>query len=837
MAKGQAESGITASLVGKSPDTQTANGNGGPRGINQVNDSPYRPNQIIPGNGDKVDSLTPGTLVDENGPDSLSDFANQDIEQGQEATYDNYNTTAGMSEPQWIDLGRRCYDIGRQFYRQGYQTQHLNNSYMFKSMHQPGSKYGSEAFRNRSKIFRPLTRMASRSWEADIATAMFLNDDYMHISSRQASDQDSAASASVIKEIMNLRLDKGWYTTCIGAAQDAFINGPVIGKVFWWHETVDTVQDVPVNDANGQLIGLQTVTSKKVIKDEPYIELIMPENFIFDPTAKWNDVIGTGNYFIHRKQMTADEVMVKMNAGEWIKRERGEILTCRWAMEDDSVQQSKRGYNKPDPINNDNADTNYELVLINEVFVRREGLWYTYHMLGTNWLLEQPALLETKYHHGRLPFVYGTAMIESHINVPDSKTQIGSQLQDAVNEVSNQRVDNVKLALNKRYLAKRGAAIDLASLTRSSPGGVTMTSDPTNDVMPLEVNDVTQSSYEETQRLTMEMNELQGTFSGQAVANNREMNETVGGMKLLSNAATKVNDYDIRTFVYTWVRPVLELYMLNIQYYENDQVIMSIAVENSQYFPRLKAEDLTDDFMTKQLELKIDTGIGATDPVQRVNTLMYGVTTVLQLPGMADQMDSKAVGSAIFSTLGQGDGSKFFPSLARNYQEPADKAPPPPDPLVLAAQEEAKGRIREAEVKMQGELQKQQLLLAADRELKLLQMALDAEMQGKQGQLDILMRMLDNETKLRIAGAQDATKRQTTVLQHGSAMEQANLARQHEVDQTNASRQHEIAMGETQRAHDVDMVDRSNAAATALQQAKAIGQQVGPVQEEVSNGQ
>lgn len=787
-----AEKGISESLVGRSPDTRTPEAGGGARGINQVNDDPYRANSMIPGNGNEGNTVAFGEM------DSYSAYENDgEVSQAEEQTYDEAELVAGMSMTEWVDLGRRCYDTGRIFYRQGYQTQHLNNTYMFKGRHAPGSKYGSEAFRNRSKIFRPLTRMASRSWEADIATSLFLNDDYMHISARRVSDKESAAAASVLKEMVNLRLDKNWYPTCIGAAQDSFINGPAIAKVFWWHETATVLSDRPITDETGQVIGLETVKNEKIIKDEPYIELILPENFIYDPTARWNDVIGTGNYFVHRKMMAVDDVMVRINRGEWNKITIGEILSCRWSMEDDSVQQSKRGEGKPDPLNNDNASTNYEMVMVNEVFVRREGVWYTYHMMGTQFMLEAPVLLENRYHHGRLPFVYGTAMIESHNNSPDSKTQLGSELQQAVNEVSNQRMDNVKLALNKRFLAKRGAAIDLASLTRSSPGGVTMTSDPQTDVLPMEVSDVTQSSYEETQRLTMEMNEAQGTFSGQAVANNREMNETVGGMKLLSNAATKVNDFDIRTFVFTFVRPVLELFMLTIQYYENDQTIMSVAVENSAFFPRLKLEDLTDDMMTKQLELKVDTGIGATDPVQRVNTLMYGVSTVMQLPGMVDEMDTKAVGSAIFATLGQGDGSKFFPSLSRNYVEPEEKAPPPPDPLVLAAQEEARGRIEEANIKMQADLAKTQMQIEADQRLRLIEMALEAEMAGKKGQLDILMALLDSETKLKISGQTDKTKRDTTALQHGSAMRREALQREHETSQTAMSQAREIAQNET----------------------------------------
>ncbi len=783
-----AQKGISENLVGRAPDTQAPAGGGGSRGITQVSDEPYRPNEIIPGSGDSPDSHADGSM------DTYSMFEQDllDVDQALEQTFDEAEGIMGMARQEWVDLGRRCYDVGRTFYRQGYQTQHLNGSDLFKSRHERGSKYHDAAYRNRSKIFRPLTRMAARSWEADIASALFMNDDYQHVTARNVSDPDAMAAAAVIKEMVNLRLDKNWYTTCIGAAQDSFINGPAIGKVYWWHETTTTSRDEPEVDEEGNLVGLRTVTDEHVVKDEPVIEILLPENFIFDPTARWNDVVGTAKYFVHRKMMSVDDVLIRMDSGEWNRISEGEILTCRWAMEDDAVMQSKRGEGKPDPINNDNADTAYESVMVNEVFVRRRGVWYTYHMMGTQFLLEDPVELKDRYHHGRIPFAYGSAMIESHNNIPDSKAYIGSHLQNAVNEVSNQRVDNVKLALNKRYIIRRGATVDLQMLTRSSPGSVVFTNDPAGDIQPMEVNDVTQSSYEEVQRMTMEMNEVQGTFSGQAVANNRELNETVGGMKLLSNAATKIVDFDIRTFVFTWVRPVLELFMLTIQYYENDETIMSIAANNSAYFPRLKVEDLTDDMMTKQLEMKVDVGIGATDPVQRVNTLMYGVTQVMQLPGMAENMDAKAVGSAVFSALGQGDGSRFFPNLAKNYVE-QQKAPPPPDPLVLAAQEEAKGRIQEAQVKAEQALQIEQMRLQQERELKLIQMALDAETAGKGNQIDILRTLLENDTRLKIAGAQDATKRQTTALQAGMSMRDTALNTAAQIAQSQSPMQQEIS--------------------------------------------
>ncbi len=132
-----AQKGISDGLVGRAPDTQTPMGGGGARGITQVNDEPYRANQIIPGTGDSPDSHADGSM------DSYSMFEQDlmEVDQALESTFDEVEGVLGMARQQWLDLGRRCYDVGRTFYRQGYQTQHLNGSYLFKNRHEPGSKY------------------------------------------------------------------------------------------------------------------------------------------------------------------------------------------------------------------------------------------------------------------------------------------------------------------------------------------------------------------------------------------------------------------------------------------------------------------------------------------------------------------------------------------------------------------------------------------------------------------------------------------------------------------------------------------------------------------------
>ena len=70
-------------------------------------------------------------------------------------------------------------------------------------------------------------------------------------------------------------------------------------------------------------------------------------------------------------------------------------------------------------------------------------------------------------------------------------------MQAEINEVANQRIDNVKFAMNKRYWVRRNQQVDIRSITRNVPGSVTMMNDPEKDVKVQETNDVTSSAYQE----------------------------------------------------------------------------------------------------------------------------------------------------------------------------------------------------------------------------------------------------------------------------------------------------------------------------------------------------
>jgi hypothetical protein len=177
--------------------------------------------------------------------------------------------------------------------------------------------------------------------------------------------------------------------------------------------------------------------------------------------------------------------------------------------------------------------------------------------------------------------VIGICVIETHTAYPPGPVRLGRDVQQELNQNANQRIDNVSFAMNKRYLVKRTAQVDLRSLQRNVPGSSTLVNDVETDVKVVDTPDVTASAYEEQDRLNLDFDDLTGSFSQASVQANRKLNETVGGMNILTKDASALSAYQLRTFVETWAEPVLRQLLLLEARYETDVVIMGLAAKKA----------------------------------------------------------------------------------------------------------------------------------------------------------------------------------------------------------------------------------------------------------------
>lgn len=111
--------------------------------------------------------------------------------------------------------------------------------------------------------------------------------------------------------------------------------------------------------------------------------------------------------------------------------------------------------------------------------------------------------------------------------------------QDEINEIRNQRVDNVNLIMNKMIAVFEKAIVNRKDLT-SQPGGVIRLKDQVTDdirkvLTPLEFPDVSQSAYKETMEIERQIQERTGAnrVSMGSSGGVKDSNQTLGGMELL----------------------------------------------------------------------------------------------------------------------------------------------------------------------------------------------------------------------------------------------------------------------------------------------------------------
>jgi hypothetical protein len=607
-----------------------------------------------------------------------------------------------------------------------------------------------------------------------MAVAFFTNEDVVSVQPRNPNDLEQVAAAAVSQSIMQYRLTNTipWFQTMTAALQDAAVQGVCISHQYWEFEEQEEsyinvdAQNKTVMDEEGNPVISKQKTS---IKDKPIIELISPENLRIDPASDWSDPIESSPYIIQLIPMYIQDVRHKMDEGEWIDVPVGELLTSE-TDESDNTTRLVRDEPREDRLDNDagygDIDS-YKIVWVHKNIVKKEGADWCYYTAGVNSMLTEPKLLQEMYpwlRSGERPYVMGYTNIESHKIYPSGTVELTQELQAAANDIWNQRFDNVRLAMNKRYHIRRDRNIDLDALFRSVPGGAVEMDDPDTDVRVIDTKDVTSSAYAEQDRINMDFDELQGNFSTSTVQGARSLNETVGGMSLMASNSGTVTEYVLRTFSETWVERALKQLLRLEQYYETDEVILELAGDAASQINE-QFQGSVDDLLKYEVLLKVNVGISATDPLRKVQNLVSGIQMLGELPGFAESLNVPEVVKEVFGQLGYKDGERFV-----NMEEN-------PEVAQLTAQiEEMQAYIEGEQGKLQNRIQVEQMKQQGNLEAANLKYGAEIRKKEMEGQLKYLDLQLKQEDV--------ATRRAELMLQREALINQiadTEIARQEEM--------------------------------------------------------
>lgn len=631
----------------------------------------------------------------------------------------------------WLQRAEAAYTMSTSYMDTNYRKQWENSERHFQNKHQIGSKYYKESYRYRSKFFRPKTRSMMRNNEAAASAAYFGNMDLVSIEPQDPNNKIQQASADVNRSLLDYRLQNSipWFLTCIGAFQDAQKVGCICSYQDWEYRTVQETFKVDALNPETGLYETTTAKENRIIADQPRIRLLPIENVRIHPHSDWMNPIKSSPFLTVLWPMFVKDVRLRMKNDDektgrpkWVELNEGELITAQKARFD-STRLTREG-NREDPLEKQVPGVeDFDIIWVHENYMNIDGNDVCYYTLGTEYMLdEEPYPIEEIHFTGERPVVMGIGVLETHKVYPDSLAHITSPIQREVNEVTNSRRDNVFLVLNKRYLVKRGSQTDLRSIVRNVPASITLTGEPTQDVVPIEFNDVTGSSYMEQDRLNAEYDSLSGGFDTASVQTNRNLNETVGGMRMMRSGSMSLTDYLIKTFSETWVEPVIKQLIKLEQKYETDNVILAIAAQKAQIWQRYGIDRVTDDLLNQTLTITVSAGDGASDPTSKLQRFLLAAKSYVEMAASQSNlpipvMNIQEAGKEIFGRLGYKDGTRFI------YQQ--DK---PENQLIIAQIQQMKQVIGQLQTKLQDK--------EADRQAKLIETKMKEDAETSRTQME-----------------------------------------------------------------------------------------------------
>lgn len=549
-------------------------------------------------------------------------------------------------QPHWKKRAQDALRFSTTYLDSNLRRQFDDSLRAFNNEHPSDSKYNTEGFRKRSNLFVPKTRAVIRKNEAAGAAAFFSNQDTVSVSALNQSVREEVVSADIMQQLLQHRLTKTipWFQVVQGGLQDAQVMGACLAHTYWQYSTR--------RNTEGELVKG---------KDQPCVDLVALENFRFDPSASWVDPVNTSPYNIHLIPMYVGDVKERMT-GPNPKGQRWfnyDDTYFRVENPDDSTRSARLG-SAQDPTQQKRSVSDYDIVWVHRHIHRWAGTDYEFYMLESEHFLTDPEPLEKTVFHGQRPYVLGITILETHKPIPTSVPKLVKGLQDDVNELKNQRFDNVRFVLNKRWFAKRGKNVDLASLVRNTPGGITLLDDPEKDVREITWPDVTASAYQEEDRNTQSFDDLIGNFSSSSIQMARSAREPARAMTLLQAPANILTEYLLKTYAVTFVQPVLRQLVLLEQHYETDETILAIAGQKAKVFQKFGVDRVTDDMLDRELTVNINVGMGATDPVTKLQKFILAMQSFAQLavkppPGV----NLEEVLKEICALSGYQDGERF----------------------------------------------------------------------------------------------------------------------------------------------------------------------------------
>lgn len=374
---------------------------------------------------------------------------------------------------------------------------------------------------NKAKVFDPRTFRVIET----VAPRMVANDP---IGSYYPVEKGDMAVANILNSILKYDWERaGMFVKLLEFVKSVLIFGTGFGRVYWDYRECEKTRMKP-KKINGKMVWDSKNQEKYTYTeyDGPNFEPLNIYDCFPDPNAKSIDSM---RWFIYRRFRTLKELKSENESrgGEFYKNL--DELEARLASKEDKPQ----GTGRP-------ADSEYRehrrVMLSTQEYVGEDESNPDIAILRRyerdRWIDYVPDVdliildIENPYFHGELPIVHMVDYPYPNELYGMGEIEPVERIQRAINAVLNQRLDNVQLTLNTMWKVRNGSGVALHTL-KSTPGNIITTNDM-NGVEPIQIPDVTGSTFVQT------MNYLTSSLQ-----NGTGITDYTSGINSSSNTATK----------------------------------------------------------------------------------------------------------------------------------------------------------------------------------------------------------------------------------------------------------------------------------------------------------
>jgi hypothetical protein len=626
-----------------------------------------------------------------------------------------------LTESQLKSLTRSAYTQGASYQQTTLHPRWQAAYNSFNNKHNSDSKYQSSRFRGRSRLFRPKTRATTRKKMAEAAAALFATSEAIQIEAADKTDKNQEAGAALTAALLHFRLNRAnenngvpWFRIASGAHFSALTTSVCISMQSWeYREKITGYEDVPrtlpIPGLEHIVFGYDKVPIKQIVRDRPRITLFPPEDVIRDPGAAWEDQAQDSSYLILKHPMTVESARTFVqnanpkSAFKFREVPDSELMAAAGVKSDPAGSANVRRAREQsgnDRLSDHTVDAMYQPLWLHLNFLRVEGEDYAYWTIGIDNLISNVIPVEEAYPEfgGARPITIGIGALEPFKTDPMSPVESWQPLQMEINDLVNLRLDTLKQTISPLAKVRKGRSVDVRAIQNRTPDSVVYVQD-LDDVEFDRPTGPSGESYLEMERLNADFDDQAGNFSLGSVQTNRQLGETVGGMQMMTSNANALGEFDLRTWVETWVEPTLRQVVKLIQFYESDENVIALSAKKAgvwEQTQRMGMDQAVDKLLQSQVTLICDVGLGASDPMMSMGKFAQAAQIAGGLigPELMQAVKRDKIIDEVFGKAGYKDAAERF----------FNKEQVEEDPRLMQAQQMIQ-QMQEALMQAQQELQ------------------------------------------------------------------------------------------------------------------------------------